>query len=400
MADPTEPKKEPPAQNIYTYIRDSGDSPLTLKTASDMLGLKPGRTYVFPPGLGGFPYGFETAKKNEPKAELPFVLFTPYKRPPGLKNKRDTVLDSLPTPSFAIALPLPSSALKTSYGVEYQPVQMGAEMELVAERFKNLDLENLFSKQTLNSVISLDTLKNIGEGMIAASPGVILSAVEGNKKSAIKQALMGAVMGAVEGSGAVEMATFSTIKNLVNTYVDQNMTNAVFASKGLAENPFTEQLFKGVSLRTFNYTFVFMPRNEQEAVIVDDILQIFKFYMLPAYTNIDLKTPGQNEINNVGAFFSYPYEFLITYSVQDTTFSLLPTALSNMSVTYNDGMDSPKFFVANSSGEQYPIKTTLTLTFTEVMILTRDKILISNDDAYNEAAETKERKGLSRRVRF
>ena len=378
------------ANNVSNYISSSSSNPLDLTSASLKHFLSDtSKILMFPPGLGGN-QDDDTSTRPRKNASLPFILFAPFKRKAGPQNIRTNVLDELPPPSFAIALPLPTSALKTSYGVEYQPVQMGAEMELIADRFSNIDIQKLMTSYSgaASEVMRVFTDKDTAQGaltgaaagVIGGLPSAVGSYLSGGAVAAAKDlagsALRPAIAGSIAGGGATQAAMFSTIKNLLNKNMNANMSDSIMSSAGFAENPFTEQVFKNVKLREFTYTFVFMPRNEKEAKTVDDIIQLFKFYMLPAYANFEAGIIA-DKISTAGAFFSYPYEFQITYSVQDTTFSLLPSILTNMVVSYNEGMDSPKFFVPSTSGKQYPTKTNLTLSFTEVMIMSRDKVLIN-----------------------
>ena len=79
---------------------------------------------VFPPGLG------RTDPTTAGNQTIPFTLFLPYKRANGAYALRSTMTGNelftkMPQPEFAIALPTPTSALKTQYGVEYSPFEVG-----------------------------------------------------------------------------------------------------------------------------------------------------------------------------------------------------------------------------------------------------------------------------------
>ena len=44
-----------------------------------------------------------------------------------------------------------------------------------------------------------------------------------------------------------------------------------------------EMLFEGVDRRSFSYTFRMMPKSEAEANAVDEIVRMFRFYMIPSF---------------------------------------------------------------------------------------------------------------------
>lgn len=88
----------------------------------------------YPRGLGGTPSTPATFKG------IPFTLFMPYKRARGLDGFRSTMqgqtlFTQMPTPEFAIALPTPTSALKTEYGVEYSQFDVGSMVGGVVAQF-------------------------------------------------------------------------------------------------------------------------------------------------------------------------------------------------------------------------------------------------------------------------
>lgn len=126
---------------------------------------------------------------------------------------------------------------------------------------------------------------------------------------------------------------------------------------GLAENPYTEYAFKNVSPRTHTFSYVFMPRSKDESQVIDRIINVFKYSMLP-------------RPSSVAGFFQFPYEFQIVHSLQNTTFTLLPSVLKSCDVDYSGGTDSPKFF-----NSDYPAKITMTMQFQEVVLLNRDYVI-------------------------
>ena len=54
---------------------------------------------------------------------------------------------------------------------------------------------------------------------------------------------------------------------------------------GTVITPRMEMMFEGVGRRSFNYTFNFIPKSKQEALIVEEIIHMFKLYAMPKYSN-------------------------------------------------------------------------------------------------------------------
>lgn len=297
------------ADNLFGYQKSESAVQRTL-TPSDLrvMGGRGGQFLRFPPTLGDSGIG------------IPFVVFAPYRRVQSFKsNDQLNMFTELPPPQFVVALPLPASALKTSYGVSYEPYDVG---------------------QGTGSLMRLASGGNRGE------------------------ALWRQVMDSVKNlSGQI---AYSAGESLLQTIIPEaeNIGQSIVGTK----NPYTEQLFRNVAFREHTFTYTFIPKNERESRIVDNIVQLFKFYMLPAYSS----TTGTASV-----FFDFPYEFQITYSVADTTFTLLPSVLQQFDVDYA-GYDVPKFFNPTKADlKQYPAKVTITMVFKEMAILTRDRMAVN-----------------------
>lgn len=63
--------------------------------------------------------------------------------------------------------------------------------------------------------------------------------------------------------------------------MEVNSAEAIQAISGAVENSRSEQLFEGQSMRTFDFSFVFRPRNKNEAKMMKDIVKLFRFHMRP-----------------------------------------------------------------------------------------------------------------------
>ena len=135
-------------------------------------------------------------------------------------------------------------------------------------------------------------------------------------------------------------------------------------SFGEASNPYMEVLFDQMQLRTFTYNFNFAPRNEQEALEVQKIIQLFRFHMAPELrpdVNRYLGLPSQFDIHymylskdGVASENNY-YNRIATCVLQDCKVNYTPNGVKS----FEDGG---------------PVQTTMTLTFKEIELLTKEKI--------------------------
>ena len=131
-------------------------------------------------------------------------------------------------------------------------------------------------------------------------------------------------------------------------------------------DPRLDMLFNRVQYRTHTFTFTLIPRNETEAMNINQILNLFQFYMLPKYGSAQ---DGSVQLDSY--FIGYPYEFDITF----ITGTGAPSPHINKidrsvltSCSINHASSQHVAFV----GTYYPAATSLTLEFKEVRLQGRD----------------------------
>ena len=133
---------------------------------------------------------------------------------------------------------------------------------------------------------------------------------------------------------------------------------------GEADNPYMEVLFDSMSLRTFTYNFNFAPKSEQEAEEVQKIIQLFRFHMAP-----ELR-PGVNRYLGLPSQFDIHYMFLSKagHTSENNFYNRIATCvLQDCKVNY-----TPNGVKSFEDGG--PTAMTMTLTFKEIELLTKDKI--------------------------
>ena len=133
-----------------------------------------------------------------------------------------------------------------------------------------------------------------------------------------------------------------------------------------------ELAFKGVAKRAFQYTFKMIPKSEQEANEVKNIVTTFKANMLPEGMYV-----GSTVLGFTGKNFKIPNTFEIQYMFvnQENNYlnKISECVLESMNVTY--GGDRYKTFDASEEGEGAPpVETTITLNFREMDLITKESV--------------------------
>lgn len=136
-----------------------------------------------------------------------------------------------------------------------------------------------------------------------------------------------------------------------------------------AFNPNTKALFRGVDIRTFTFSFTFIPISEAEANVVNRIIAQFReslypeaegafFYKFPDKFNVIIHSGQTSFGNDPGAGMSATASSLIKTK---------PSYLTNVNVVYN-----PNLSAWHKDGN--PVETQLELTFQEGETLTAEDI--------------------------
>ena len=144
----------------------------------------------------------------------------------------------------------------------------------------------------------------------------------------------------------------------------EGTTQLINKAFGQADNPYMEVLFDAMALRTFTYNFDFAPKNEQEALEVQKIIQLFRFHMVPELRG------GQSRFLGLPSQFDIHYMYLSKdgASSENNYYNRIATCvLQNCAVNY-----TPNGVKSFEDGG--PTKTTMTLTFKETELLTKDLI--------------------------
>lgn len=126
-----------------------------------------------------------------------------------------------------------------------------------------------------------------------------------------------------------------------------------------------ELAFKGIDKRTFQYEFKMSPKSEEEAKEIRNIINAFKLNMLPEFEGSDQH----------GRALIVPNTFDIEYmwnGAQNNFLHKISTCvLQSMNVSY--GGDKFKTHTGIDGDGAPPIDTTLSLTFKELELITKER---------------------------
>jgi hypothetical protein len=170
---------------------------------------------------------------------------------------------------------------------------------------------------------------------------------------------------------ATNLATFGGFLGAEVSPVSNKELNALAtAVTQVVKNPMLEVMYKGVSLRKFNFSFSLWPRSEQEAIEVQKIIELLRYHQAP-----EIK-------QNTGGFFLIPpSEFDISFMYNGKTNpnmdAISTCVLTNVSVDYTpkgfhafesiDSIDNPEL---GKTG--MPVGINLSLSFMETQIITKE----------------------------
>ena len=159
-------------------------------------------------------------------------------------------------------------------------------------------------------------------------------------------------------------------QGVLNT-IAPGATAAINIKQGVVVSNRMELSFQSVGRREFQFTFNFLPKSEQEAKEVEDIISIFKFYSHPDFI-----------IGSAGNMMTIPDTFDISYMYQGAENSFLNKIstcfCTNIQVTYGGDRYSTHTPTESRHGKGAlsppPVRSSLTMTFKELEILTKPRI--------------------------
>ena len=172
---------------------------------------------------------------------------------------------------------------------------------------------------------------------------------------------------AVQAKGSAREALLAMANASLDTVFSGARTLSQL-STGSVVTPRMELMFEGIDRRNFSYSFVFIPKSEKEAKVVEEIVYQFKENMMPEYS--DQTTRREMDIPNT---------FEIDYMYKESRNSFLNKVhtcfLKSIQVQYG----GDRYTAYEPSKSKFgtgpsPQKTTITLEFSELELITKDHI--------------------------
>jgi len=195
---------------------------------------------------------------------------------------------------------------------------------------------------------------------------------------------------AVHGKDAmssIESMAKSAIMTSLNTIAPGAKALTQIRSGRIISNKM-ELSFEGVNRREFTYTFIFIPKSEKEAKIVEQIIWMFKYYASPEYASSNTREitsgPATGKVVSDGAelgrSMTIPDTFEIQYMYQGSENHFLNKIstcfCTSVQVQYGGDRYVAYTPTENVRGQRGapPQRTTLTLTFKELELITKSRI--------------------------
>jgi len=201
-------------------------------------------------------------------------------------------------------------------------------------------------------------------GIVGAAAAGAFGVIESMGKKDYEAAASGLVDAAkaIVGEGAIKAATEIT-EAISGAEGTRGLINKAF---GQADNPYMEVLFDAMQLRTFTYNFTFSPKNREETEDVQKIIQLFRFHMSPELkgaANRFLTLPSEFDIH-------YMYQAQDGQASENDYYNKIATCVcTGCDVNYTP--DGVKSFEGGA-----PTKITMTLSFQETELLTKERIAL------------------------
>lgn len=177
---------------------------------------------------------------------------------------------------------------------------------------------------------------------------------------------------AAAGAGATgaAMSMLDSVAGVGGGSANQVTQNAF----GRIQNPYTEQVFNGVNMRTFSFDWKLVPRNSVETTRIKAIIKKLRAMALPDYAG----TLGNNDKESGSLsdrWLTIPKIFRISWHEGDdgkdieSLPKLKPCILTSVVVNY-----TPDAVWATYKGAN-PVAYTMSLSFTETEIITQTEVI-------------------------
>ena len=140
------------------------------------------------------------------------------------------------------------------------------------------------------------------------------------------------------------------------------LDTVIAIERGQVKTPRMELMFEGMGRRSFSYTFTFIPKSEQEAMTVENIVQTFKFHMMPDFANSF--TSGVDGVREMTIPDHFNIRYMYRHQANTHLNKIATCALQSMDIDYG-----AERFTGYAEGR--PQTTKIALNFTEFNIMSK-----------------------------
>lgn len=196
---------------------------------------------------------------------------------------------------------------------------------------------------------------------------------------------MGKIISQMAGAGTPEMI-LNAIKNLPGAPPAEALTSGI---GGKVLNPYVEQIFKGIAMREFNFSWKLVPRNASEQATIHNIIKTLRHYSLPNYSGSGpvqgTTAPGTEQFEQLNKlqdrWLTVPNIFNLTWKQAGTSTSiqslpkLKPCVLKNIQVNYTpDNVWATHLTSGKALSGPAPVAYEVSMVFAETEIITADDV--------------------------
>lgn len=213
------------------------------------------------------------------------------------------------------------------------------------------------------ATVGLQQESKYGEAEIGASVATAIASYKGYSEGQGFLNTIGTT------SGALGSAISETGANALKSALDGGAAGAKASQEianGKVFNNRMEVVFEGIGRREFSFTFKMMPKSQNEALMVRQIVNQFRFYMAPSFDG----APSTSRTFIVPATFDIEYHY--SGGVNSFLNKISTSVLKTCNVTY--GGERVQFFKPIQGDGASPVETQIELNFQELEVITREKI--------------------------
>ena len=159
---------------------------------------------------------------------------------------------------------------------------------------------------------------------------------------------------------ATNTLAFEFVEGAANVGGLGNAFKGAVAAQGISKNPYMAVMYDQPNIRSHQFQWKLIARNERDSLVLTDIVRAFKWY----------SSPGVNQKNP--HFLDYPEQFDIDFRHDKHVHNIGPSVLTSLNVQYH-AEGKPLYYNVTAT-EKAPVSINITAAFQEVTIVTKQTI--------------------------